>query len=81
MRFSMFVILFVPLLLALLLPFPLLALRAAPGTSPAFDRLDRNRDGFVDWREAGRVPGLVASFEKIDRNADGRLDRVEFARW
>lgn len=54
--------------------------RQAPAT-PVFDLADRNRDGFVDRREAGAVPGLAERFDQMDSNHDGKLDRVEFARW
>ena len=80
--------------LALLSPLPLLHAQSRPAdagktrtasipSSPVlldFDGLDRNRDGFIDKSEAGRVPGLSAYFERADRNKDGRLDRDELAR-
>jgi hypothetical protein len=68
-------------LVVLLLPLPYMAVTASPRTTPVFDLVDRNRDGYVDRKEAEAVPGLLARFDKMDRNADGRLDRVEFARW
>jgi len=45
-----------------------------------FEQLDRNRDGYVDRREAEAQPGLNAAFDNADRHADGRLDKVEYAR-
>lgn len=66
---------------ALVLPLPYMSVTASPNAMPVFDRVDRNRDGSVDRREARQVSGLPAQFEKMDRNRDGRLDRVEFARW
>jgi Ca2+-binding EF-hand superfamily protein len=48
---------------------------------PVFDLVDRNRDGYIDRKEARAVPGLAESFDSMDSNRDGRLDRVEFARW
>jgi hypothetical protein len=73
---------------ALVMPLPYMTVTASPKATPAspratpvFDLVDRNRDGYVDRKEAEAVPGLVATFDKMDRNADGRLDRVEFARW
>ena len=58
------------------------SLSAAAGGSasanPDFDRIDRNKDGFIDKGEAGVVPGLSANFERADRNKDGKLDAAEF---
>jgi hypothetical protein len=56
---------------------------AAAGASaeqPAFEQVDRNKDGFVDKSEAGAVPGLSANFERADRSRDGKLDPEEFLR-
>jgi hypothetical protein len=74
-------------LAALLLPLPYMRVTASAGASAGssvvlvFDLVDRNRDGYVDRKEAQAVPGLAESFERMDSNRDGRLDRVEFARW
>ena len=68
-------------LAALLLPLPYMTVKASPNATPIFDLVDRNRDGYLDRKEAAVVPGLVASFDKMDRNGDGRIDRVEYARW
>jgi hypothetical protein len=52
---------------------------AAP--QPAtFERLDRDRDGYVDRAEAAALPELDNVFNEADRRSDGRLDKVEFAR-
>ena len=45
-----------------------------------FEQLDRNRDGYVDRKEAESQPGLDAVFDRADRHPDGRLDKVEYAR-
>lgn len=45
-----------------------------------FEQLDRNRDGYVDRKEAEAQPGLDAVFDRADRHPDGRLDKVEFAK-
>jgi hypothetical protein len=74
-------------LAALLLPLPYLNVAASTAASagssavPVFDLVDRNRDGYIDRKEAQAVPGLPESFNSMDRNGDGRLDRLEFARW
>jgi len=48
--------------------------------APTFERLDRNRDGYVDRAEALALPELDRVFNEADRRSDGRLDKVEFAR-
>jgi hypothetical protein len=59
-----------------------MAQRARTHTSAeslTFERLDRNRDGYVDRREAGELGGLDAVFNQANRRSNGRLDKVEFA--
>lgn len=78
-------------LAALLLPLPYMKVTAsviaAKGASagssavPVFDLVDRNRDGYIDRKEAQAVPGLPERFDSMDNDSDGRLDRLEFARW
>lgn len=45
-----------------------------------FERIDRDRDGYVDKAESAAVHGLPARFAQADSNSDGRLDQVEYAR-
>lgn len=72
--------------LAVLLAAPLLSAvepASAGGSRPrvaTFERVDRNRDGYVDKAESSAVHGLPARFAQADLNADGRLDQVEYAR-
>lgn len=63
------------------IPFATLSAAARSAATPVFERVDRNKDGFIDPREAAGAPGLAASLDKMDANGDGKLDRVEFARW
>ena len=50
------------------------------GGEPTFEQLDRNRDGYVDRREAAALAGLDAVFDAADRRARGKLDKVEYAK-
>ena len=50
----------------------------ATNTTPSFDEVDKNHDGYVDSFEAGAIPGLIGTFDTADRDRDGRLDRGEF---
>jgi len=56
------------------------ALGEQSGGQPTFEQLDRNRDGYVDRREARALPGLAAVFAAADRHLRGRLDKVDYAR-
>lgn len=64
----------------LALPLPYMHVTASP-EAPLFERLDRNRDGYLDRSEARQVRRLDADFDRVDLDRDARLDRVEFARW
>jgi hypothetical protein len=44
----------------------------------AFQKLDRDRDGFISRQEAAAQPEVEANFDKADRNKDGRLSLDEF---
>jgi len=43
-----------------------------------FERLDRDRDGFVTRDDASRWQRLAKVFDKFDADHDGKLSRVEF---
>lgn len=76
-----FLIFLAAMLWALLVALPLVnATAAGEPRAPAFEQVDRNKDGSIDKSEAAVVPGLSANFEKADRDKDGKLDKVEFAR-
>lgn len=44
----------------------------------AFDRLDKNHDGFISRDEASNAKELNTRFSELDRNNDGKLSRDEY---
>jgi Ca2+-binding EF-hand superfamily protein len=55
--------------------------KASSGSSvflTGFDRLDRNRDGYVSRDEAKDAPELQTRFSELDTNNDGKLSREEY---
>jgi hypothetical protein len=65
-----------PLALALVLA----TLVAGAAHARPFMQADRDKDGFVDYEEAGRIyPSLTQSqFRRFDMDRDGFLDRNEY---
>jgi hypothetical protein len=49
---------------------------ASFAAAPAFNELDRDRDGMLTKAETATVKGL--DFAKADTNKDGQLDRAEY---
>lgn len=48
----------------------------APSLEQRFQRLDKNRDGFITWQEA--QPLRAAEFKQMDRNQDDELSADEW---
>ena len=44
-----------------------------------FDRLDKNRDGFLTGAELTSQEALTSNWISVDRDADGRISREEFS--
>jgi hypothetical protein len=49
---------------------------SAYAVAPAFNELDKDKDGLLTKSETASVKGL--DFAKADTNKDGRLDRAEY---
>jgi len=47
------------------------------GSAALFDRLDRNRDGFVTRDEARDATELQGRFAEMDKDNDGKISRSE----
>lgn len=52
--------------------------REKADTTAAFERLDRDRDGFISLQDAGNWSDLRRLFSTFDSDHDGRMSRVEF---
>jgi hypothetical protein len=52
--------------------------RDAEASRALFDRLDKNRDGYLTGGELTSPEALSANWISVDRDADGRVARSEF---
>jgi hypothetical protein len=52
--------------------------RDAEASRALFDRLDKNRDGYLTGSELTSQEALNANWLSVDRDADGRIARSEF---
>ena len=52
--------------------------RDATASQALFDRLDKNRDGYLTGTELTSQEALASSWLGVDRNSDGRISRDEF---
>lgn len=51
---------------------------ATAPTVSLFDRLDRNKDGYLSKEELGSDEARTRNWIAVDRNRDGRISRSEF---
>jgi len=52
--------------------------RDASASQALFDRLDKNKDGYLTGAELNSQEALTSNWIAIDRDADGRISRAEF---
>ena len=52
--------------------------RDAPASRALFDRLDKNRDGYLTGAELTSQEALAANWLGVDRDGDSRISREEF---
>lgn len=52
--------------------------RDVSASQALFDRLDKNRDGYLTGTELTSQEALSASWLGVDRDGDGRISRAEF---
>ena len=52
--------------------------RDVASSQALFERLDKNRDGFLTGSELTSPEALTTNWLAVDRNADGRISRDEF---
>ena len=52
--------------------------RDAAASRALFERLDKNRDGYLSGTELTSQEALTSSWLGVDRDADGRISRDEF---
>jgi len=52
--------------------------RDASASQALFDRLDKNRDGYLTGTELTSQEALTSNWLAVDRDTDGRISRSEF---
>jgi Ca2+-binding EF-hand superfamily protein len=49
-----------------------------PANDPGFNKLDKNKDGYLSRTEAAKNPELMKNWKQADKNGDGKLSRTEY---
>jgi hypothetical protein len=60
-------------------PRPSFEPRSDAAAQELFNRLDKNRDGFLTGTELTTGDALTSNWLAVDRDADGRISRAEFS--
>ena len=61
--------------------YPAIHQDATTDVGPILEKLDVNKDGFIDKTEAGRLHGLSEMFDSADANNDARMDPAELSKF
>ena len=59
-------------------PAPATTRKAGEDDAIEFDKLDKNKDGYLDKTEAMMEPRVLAEWTKVDTNKDGKVSKDEF---
>jgi hypothetical protein len=61
--------------------YPAIHQDATTDVGPILEKLDVNKDGFVDKTEAGQLRGLSEMFDFADADKDARVDPAELSKF
>ena len=48
---------------------------------PVFQKLDEDKDGYINKHESEQLEGLRAVFDAVDENRDNRIDATELSKF
>ncbi len=61
--------------------YPAIHQDAATDVGPILEKLDVDKDGFIDKKEARQLRGLSEMFDSADADKDGRVDPTELSKF